>query len=162
MSNWTTIQFSCVGVPQRELTISVLTILWWQNDLFIIWFNHHWVIGCSMCQWCRWCNVSTTSWAENWLILRHCKIYWHWQLSLGCITDLSYKLLHLHCKSRYHQSSHRRHTIFLHLNISLSFCCCFCSIQSGRLWSRKRTCSYSSANRRCSNYIWVIYNYFAY
>ena len=40
----------------------------------------------------------------------------------------------------------------------VSSCSCLCPIQ----WSREWRCSWSSADRRCSNYIWVINNFIAY
>ena len=39
---------------------------------------------------------------------------------------------------------------------------CLCSIQWSQVLSREWRCSWSSADRRCSNYIWVIDNFIAY
>ena len=44
----------------------------------------------------------------------------------------------------------------------VSSCSCFCPIQWSQVLSREWRCSWSSADRRCSNYIWVIDNYIAY
>ena len=40
----------------------------------------------------------------------------------------------------------------------VSSCSCLCSIQWSQVLSREWRCSWSSADRRCSNYIWVIDN----
>ena len=39
---------------------------------------------------------------------------------------------------------------------------CICPIQWSQVWSREWRCSWSSADRRCSNYIWVIDNFISY
>ena len=39
---------------------------------------------------------------------------------------------------------------------------CLCSIHWSQVLSREWRCSWSSADRRCSNYIWVIDNFIAY
>ena len=41
-------------------------------------------------------------------------------------------------------------------------CGCICQIAWSQMLSREWRCSWSSADRRCSNYIWVIDNSFAY
>ena len=38
-------------------------------------------------------------------------------------------------------------------------CSCYCSIHWSQVLSREWRCSWSSADRRCSNYIWVISNF---
>ena len=43
----------------------------------------------------------------------------------------------------------------------VSSCSCLCPIQWGQVLSREWRCSWSSADRRCSNYIWVIDNVIA-
>ena len=43
-----------------------------------------------------------------------------------------------------------------------SSCSCLCPIQWSQVLSREWRCSWSSADRRCSNYIWVINNFIAY
>ena len=44
----------------------------------------------------------------------------------------------------------------------VSSCSCLCPIQRSQVSSREWRCSWSSADRRCSNYIWVIDNFIAY
>ena len=46
--------------------------------------------------------------------------------------------------------------------ILISSCICLCSIHRSQVLSREWRCSWSSADRRCSNYIWVINNFIAY
>ena len=41
----------------------------------------------------------------------------------------------------------------------ISSCCCLCAIFWRQLFSREWRCSWSSVDRRCSNYIWVINNF---
>ena len=48
------------------------------------------------------------------------------------------------------------------LLILVSSCRCLCSIHWHQVLRRKWRCSWSSAGRRCSNYIWVINNLIAY
>ena len=44
----------------------------------------------------------------------------------------------------------------------VSSCNCLCTIYWNQVLSQEWRCSWSSANRRCSNYIWVIDNFVAY
>ena len=44
----------------------------------------------------------------------------------------------------------------------VSSCSYFCPIQHSQVLSREWRCSWNSADRRCSNYIWVIDNFIAY
>ena len=44
----------------------------------------------------------------------------------------------------------------------VSSCMCLCSIPWSQVLSREWRCSWSSADRQCSNYIWVIDNFIAY
>ena len=44
----------------------------------------------------------------------------------------------------------------------VSPCSCLCPIHWSQALSREWRCSWSSADRRCSNYIWVINNFIAY
>ena len=44
----------------------------------------------------------------------------------------------------------------------ISFCSCPCSVHWSHVLSREWRCSWSSPDRRCSNYIWVIDNFIAY
>ena len=46
--------------------------------------------------------------------------------------------------------------------ILVSSCICLCPIHWSRVLSREWRCSWSSANRRCSNYIWMINNLVTY
>ena len=48
------------------------------------------------------------------------------------------------------------------LMIIVSSCCCLCPIHWNQVLSREWRCSWSSADRRCSNYIWVINDFIAY
>ena len=41
-------------------------------------------------------------------------------------------------------------------------CSCLCPIHWSQVWSREWRCGWSSADRRCSNYIWVINNFIVY
>ena len=50
--------------------------------------------------------------------------------------------------------SHTKSQTFL-----ISSCSCLCPIQLSQVLSWKWRCSWSSADRRCSNYIWVINNF---
>ena len=43
----------------------------------------------------------------------------------------------------------------------VSFCICICPIHWSQVLSREWRCSWSSASRRCSNYIWLIKNFIA-
>ena len=44
----------------------------------------------------------------------------------------------------------------------ISSCSCLCPIHWSQVLSILWRCSWSSADRRCSNYIWIINNYIAY
>ena len=44
----------------------------------------------------------------------------------------------------------------------ISSCSCLCSIHWSQVLSREWRCSWSSADRRCSNYIWVVDKFIAY
>ena len=46
--------------------------------------------------------------------------------------------------------------------ILASACSCLCPIHWSQVLSREWRCSWSSADRRCSNYLWVIHNLNAY
>ena len=46
--------------------------------------------------------------------------------------------------------------------ILVSSCSCLCPIHWSHVLSREWRCSWSSADRRCSSYIWVIHNSTAY
>ena len=59
----------------------------------------------------------------------------------------------------YRQVSNIRRAKFQHLK---RFSYCLCQIPWSQMSSREWRCSWSSADRRCSNYIWVIDNFIAY
>ena len=65
-------------------------------------------------------------------------------------------------KSEYRQVSNIRRTKSQHLKYSLLSCDFLCQIPWSQMLSREWRCSWSSANRQCSNYIWVIDNFIAY
>ena len=46
--------------------------------------------------------------------------------------------------------------------ILVSSCCCLCPTHWSQVLSREWRCCWSSADRRCSNYIWVIDNFIAF
>ena len=58
--------------------------------------------------------------------------------------------------------SNIRRTKSTNLNDSLSSRSHICPLHWGQVLSREWICSWSSADRRCSNYIWVINNLIAY
>ena len=49
-----------------------------------------------------------------------------------------------------------------YMHVLVSSCSCLSPIHWGQVLSRQRRCSWSSADRRCSNNIWVINNFIAY
>ena len=74
-----------------------------------------------------------------------------------------------------HQTLHLNYTILYTANfllqvtpkpktyvILISSCSCLCPIHWSQVLSWEWRCSWSSADRRCSNYIWVISNFIAY
>ena len=64
---------------------------------------------------------------------------------------------------RYRQVSNIRRTKSQHFKeILVLYCDCLCRIPWSQTLSREWRCSWSSADRRCSNYIWVIGNFIAY
>ena len=72
---------------------------------------------------------------------------WYW----SCL--LTEKLLR-HGK-RYNHTSYISHTKSQNLNISCLVLQCLCAIYWSQVLSPEWRCSWSSANRRCSNYIWM-------
>ena len=60
-----------------------------------------------------------------------------------------------------HKISNIRHTNAPNLLFLVSSCSCLCPIQWRQVLSREWRCSWSSTDRRCSNYIWVIDNFIA-
>ena len=61
----------------------------------------------------------------------------------------------------YHQTSNMRQTMSQNKMFLISSCSCLCLIHGSQVLSREWRCSWSSANRHCSNYIWVIKNFTA-
>ena len=59
----------------------------------------------------------------------------------------------------YHQTSNIGHTKSQHLNVSCLYCSCLCPTHWSQVLSQEWRCSWSSADRRCSNNIWVINNF---
>ena len=64
--------------------------------------------------------------------------------------------------SKYRKISKIRRTKSPNLNVFVSSCSCLCPIQWSHVLSREWRCNWSSADRRCSNYIWVMENFIAY
>ena len=62
---------------------------------------------------------------------------------------------------QYHQVSNISRTKSQHKILIVSWGC-LCRIPWSQMLSREWRCSWSSADRRCSNYIWVIDNFIAY
>ena len=62
----------------------------------------------------------------------------------------------------YRQVSNIRRTKSQHLKGLVLSCGCLCRIPWSQMCSREWRCRWSSADRRCSNYIWVIDNFIAY
>ena len=59
-------------------------------------------------------------------------------------------------KHMYRQISNISHTKSQTLMFLVSSCSCLCPIYWSQVLSREWRCSWSSADRRCSNFIWVI------
>ena len=70
--------------------------------------------------------------------------------------------LHGKVLGEYHKISNIRGTKFESLMFLVSSCMCLCPIHWSQLLSREWRCSWSSADRRCFNYIWVINDFIAY
>ena len=65
-------------------------------------------------------------------------------------------------QTMYRQVSNIRRTKSQTWKILVPSCGCLCRIPWSQMLSREWRCSWSSAGRRCSNYIWVIDNFIAY
>ena len=72
------------------------------------------------------------------------------------------KLAYIWHKQEYCKVSNIWHTKSGNLMFLVSFCSCLYSIRWSQVLSREWRCSWSSADRRCSNYIWMIDNLIAY
>ena len=84
-------------------------------------------------------------------------------LLFACVTAMSfltYSFFRYTCFTNhiYHQISNVRRTKPQYLNI----CSCLYLIQWSHVLSQEWRCNCSSADRRCSNYIWVINNFIGY
>ena len=64
-------------------------------------------------------------------------------------------------RKRYRKISNIKRIKSQNLKTLISFCNCLCPIHWSQLLSREWRCSWSSADRRCSNYIWVINSFIA-
>ena len=62
----------------------------------------------------------------------------------------------------YRQVSNIRRTKSQQLKFLVLSCGCLCRIPWSQILSREWRCSWGSADRQCSNYIWVIDNFIAY
>ena len=98
----------------------------------------------------------------------------HW-LPEGCLVDrITY---HVTTQFYYYISSDTAHSWYLMFTVKsliqaaphpklymslVSSCSCLCPIHWSQVLSREWRCSWSSADRRCSNYIWMINNFIAY
>ena len=81
--------------------------------------------------------------------------YWH-----NDDKTRQYVILYIESIAVYHQISNISHTKSQNFNVSS--CSCLCPIYWSQVLSREWRCSWNSANRRCSNHIWVINNFISY
>ena len=72
-----------------------------------------------------------------------------------------HKIINSLCYRNYHQISNISRTTSQNLMFLVSSCICLCPIHWSQVLSREWRCSWSSAGRRCSKYIWVINNFTA-
>ena len=102
-------------------------------------------------------SVSLVWWRRSfsWLLLR---------LFMLCIYILSvfWLLSSLTVLIYYRKVSNIRRTKIKTYMILVSTCSCLCPSHWSQVLSREWRCSWSSADRRCSNYIWVIDNFIAF
>ena len=87
---------------------------------------------------------------QMWCCINHCC---HSHCHLGwtmCRKDMTYR-----------KTSSISRTKSQHLNVSLSSCSCLRSIHWSQVLNWEWRCSWSSADRRCSNYIWVIKKFYS-
>ena len=66
------------------------------------------------------------------------------------------------CANTYRQTFNIERPKSPNSNVSLSSCSCLCPIHWSHVLTREWRCSWSGADRRCSNYIWVFNNFTAY
>ena len=87
----------------------------------------------------------------------------------GCIPSnvaiyalvLKHQTINIH-RTDYRQISNISHTKLQNIMFLVSPCSCLFTIYCSQVLSWEWRCSWSSADRRCSNYIWVINNLIAY
>ena len=83
-------------------------------------------------------------------------------LSLLCCMQkyhviLNHSIMRVACqKIAYHQTSNISHTKSKQLNFLVLSCSCLCPIHWSQMLSWEWRCSWSSVDRRCSNFIWAI------
>ena len=64
-----------------------------------------------------------------------------------------------------HMSNEYRYTCNIDVptqNLNVSFCSCLCPIHWSQVLSQDWRCNWSSADRRCSSYVWMMNNVIAY
>ena len=89
--------------------------------------------------------------------------HWLW-FSINIIHQInpSHKIVCRMILFMYHQTSSTSCMKSPNWNISRLFCICLCPISWSQMLSQEWRCSWSSADRQCSNYVWVINNFIAY
>ena len=92
----------------------------------------------------------------------HLDFQYHIFRCRSAILAVSKLCCHVASYDIYRQISNMRHKKSQTLNVLVSPCSCLCPVHYSQVLSRGWRCSWSSADRRCSNYIWVINNYIAY
>ena len=107
-------------------------------------------------------------WSESFGIFESTNDYWITMHDALKITTFLLQTLHLHTQFKpislcyYRKTSSISRTKSKNINVSCIPCSCLRSIHWSQVLSWKWRCSWSSADRRCSNYIWVINNFIAY
>ena len=122
---------------------------------------------------CCWCVIihlwGRTSWAPS----QHCQLSWDslelWGICAGESWQWYSVVISLHCpffaskiSPIYRKVSNISCTKSPNLNNLILSCSCLCPIHWTQVLSREWRCSWSSTDRRCSNYIWVINNFIAF
>ena len=93
----------------------------------------------------------------------HCQHYWNWDILASLETSLTVDRICLSSKHPlYRKTSSISCTKSQNINVSCIPCSCLRSIHWSQVLSWEWRCSWSSADRGCSNYIWVINNFIAY
>ena len=88
---------------------------------------------------------------------------WTSELYLNDFWLMGYQIAYMYCEyDIYSQVSNIRCTKSQNLNVSRLGCSCLCAIYYSQVLSQKWRCSWRSADRLCSNYIWVINKLTAY